>query len=185
MTSLLDPEFEQPTMETPAATTEAAALAELKAVAKKNKLFKSYIGQGFYGTHLPSVILRNLLENPAWYTSYTPYQAEISQGRLEALLNFQTLVSDLTGMAIANASMLCEATAASEAMTLAKRSVKAKGNVFIVHADCHPQTIEVIQTRAQPLGIEVRLVKSQAEWDAAVAGDDYFAAIGQYPATNG
>ena len=172
-------------METPAATTEAAALAELKAVAKKNKLFKSYIGQGFYGTHLPSVILRNLLENPAWYTSYTPYQAEISQGRLEALLNFQTLVSDLTGMAIANASMLCEATAASEAMTLAKRSVKAKGNVFIVHADCHPQTIEVIQTRAQPLGIEVRLVKSQAEWDAAVAGDDYFAAIGQYPATNG
>ena len=172
-------------MDVPAATTESAALAELKAIAQKNKLFKSYIGQGFYGTHLPSVILRNLLENPGWYTSYTPYQAEISQGRLEALLNFQTVVSDLTAMPIANASMLCEATAASEAMTLAKRSVKAKGNVFIVHADCHPQTIEVVKTRAEPLDIEVRLVSSESEWDTAIAGDDYFAALGQYPASNG
>ena len=172
-------------MDVPAATTESAALAELKAIAQKNKLFKSYIGQGFYGTHLPSVILRNLLENPGWYTSYTPYQAEISQGRLEALLNFQTVVSDLTAMPIANASMLCEATAASEAMTLAKRSVKAKGNVFIVHADCHPQTIEVVKTRAEPLDIEVRLVSSESEWNTAIAGDDYFAALGQYPASNG
>lgn len=172
-------------MDVPAATTEAAALAELKAIARKNKLFKSFIGQGFYGCHLPSVILRNLLENPAWYTSYTPYQAEISQGRLEALLNFQTMVSDLTAMPVANASMLCEATAAAEAMTLAKRSVKAKGNVFLVHTDCHPQTIEVIQTRAQPLGIEVRLIKSQADWIAAIAADDYFAAIAQYPTSSG
>jgi glycine dehydrogenase len=137
----------------PAAITEAAALAELKALAGKNQIFKSFIGQGYYGTHTPGVILRNILENPAWYTAYTPYQAEISQGRMEALVNFQTMVCDLTGMPMANASMLDEATAAAEAMTLAKRSVKAKGNVFIVSGDCHPQTIEVIQTRAAPLGI--------------------------------
>jgi glycine dehydrogenase len=140
----------------PAAITEAAALAELKAIAAKNKVFKSFIGQGYYGTHTPGVILRNILENPAWYTAYTPYQAEISQGRMEALVNFQTMVCDLTGMPMANASMLDEATAAAEAMTLAKRSVKAKGNVFIVSGDCHPQTIEVIQTRAAPLGITVQ-----------------------------
>jgi glycine dehydrogenase len=143
-------------MDIPAAITEAAALAELKAVAAKNQIFKSFIGQGYYGTHTPGVILRNILENPAWYTAYTPYQAEISQGRMEALVNFQTMVCDLTGMPMANASMLDEATAAAEAMTLAKRSVKAKGNVFIVSGDCHPQTIEVIQTRAAPLGITVQ-----------------------------
>ncbi|MBP8182691.1 MAG: aminomethyl-transferring glycine dehydrogenase [Rhodoferax sp.] len=172
-------------MAIPAAITEAAALAELKAVAAKNQIFKSFIGQGYYGTHTPGVILRNILENPAWYTAYTPYQAEISQGRMEALVNFQTMVCDLTGMPIANASMLDEATAAAEAMTLAKRSVKAKGNVFIVSGDCHPQTIEVIQTRAAPLGITVKVIKSADEWHAAIAGDDYFAAMSQYPASSG
>ena len=172
-------------MAIPAAISEAAALAELKACADKNKIFKSFIGQGYYGTHTPGVILRNSLENPAWYTAYTPYQAEISQGRMEALVNFQTMVCDLTGMPMANASMLDEATAAAEAMTLAKRSVKAKGNVFIVSGDCHPQTIEVVQTRAAPLGIIVKVIKSTEEWHAAIAGDDYFAALNQYPASSG
>ncbi len=164
-------------MDIPDAITEAAALAELKSLADKNQVFKSYIGQGYYGTHTPGVILRNILENPAWYTAYTPYQAEISQGRMEALVNFQTMVCDLTGMPMANASMLDEATAAAEAMTLAKRSVKAKGNTFIVGGDCHPQTIEVIQTRAAPLDITVKVVRSTDEWHAAIAQDDYFAAI--------
>ena len=172
-------------MAIPEAITEAAALAELKALAGKNKIFKSFIGQGYYGTHTPGVILRNILENPAWYTAYTPYQAEISQGRMEALINFQTLVCDLTGMPIANASMLDEATAAAEAMTLAKRSVKAKGSVLIVGGDCHPQTIEVVQTRAATMGIEVRVVRSSDAWHAAIAGDDYFAALNQYPGSSG
>ena len=172
-------------MQLPPAITEAAALAELKAVAGRNQLLKSFIGQGYHGTHTPGVILRNVLENPAWYTAYTPYQAEISQGRMEALINFQTMVCDLTGMAIANASMLDEATAAAEAMTLAKRSVKSKGNTFIVGGDCHPQTIEVVQTRAKPLGFTVKLANSAAEWEAALAGDDYFAVLAQYPSTSG
>ncbi|WP_291924881.1 aminomethyl-transferring glycine dehydrogenase [Limnohabitans sp.] len=172
-------------MQLPAPVTEAAALAELKSMAQQNQLLKSFIGQGYYGTHTPGVILRNILENPAWYTAYTPYQAEISQGRMEALVNFQTMVCDLTGMPIANASMLDEATAAAEAMTLAKRSVKAKGHVFIVSGDCHPQTIEVIQTRAAPLGITVKLVRSGDEWQAAIAQDDYFAALNQYPGSSG
>ena len=172
-------------MDLPPAATEAAALAELKAIAAKNKVFKSFIGQGYYGTHTPGVILRNVLENPAWYTAYTPYQAEISQGRMEALVNFQTMVTDLTGMAIANASMLDEATAAAEAMTLAKRSVKAKGNVIVVAGDAHPQTIEVIQTRARPLGLTVKLANSATEWAEALKGDDYFAVLAQYPSTSG
>ncbi len=172
-------------MRLPAPASEAEALAEMKALAAKNKVFKSYIGQGYYGTHTPGVILRNILENPAWYTAYTPYQAEISQGRMEALVNFQTMVTDLTGMAIANASMLDEATAAAEAMTLAKRSVKAKGKAFVVSGDVHPQTIEVIQTRAAPLGLEVRIAMSGEEWDSMLAADDYFAAFTQYPASSG
>ncbi len=172
-------------MQLPPAATEAAALTELKAIAQKNKLYRNFIGQGYYGTHTPGVILRNILENPAWYTAYTPYQAEISQGRMEALVNFQTMVTDLTGMAIANASMLDEATAAAEAMTLAKRSVKAKGNTIVVAGDCHPQTIEVIQTRAKPLGLTVKLANSAAEWAEALKGDDYFAVLAQYPSTSG
>ncbi|MFM1908789.1 MAG: hypothetical protein RLZZ591_2466, partial [Pseudomonadota bacterium] len=172
-------------MAIPDAVTEAQALAELKAIAGRNQRFKSFIGQGYYGTHTPGVILRNILENPAWYTAYTPYQAEISQGRMEALVNFQTLVCDLTAMPIANASMLDEATAAAEAMTLAKRSVKAKGNTLVVAGDTHPQTIEVIQTRAKPLGLTVQLANSAEEWKAALAGDDYFAVLAQYPSTSG
>ena len=171
-------------MAIPAPVTEAEALKQLKAIASKNKVLKSFIGQGYYGTHTPGVILRNILENPAWYTAYTPYQAEISQGRMEALINFQTMICDLTGMPIANASMLDEATAAAEAMTLAKRSVKSKSNTFVVAGDCHPQTIEVIQTRAKPLGITVLLANSAPEWHAALQGD-YFAVLAQYPASSG
>ena len=171
-------------MAIPAPVTEAEALKQLKAIASKNKVLKSFIGQGYYGTHTPGVILRNILENPAWYTAYTPYQAEISQGRMEALINFQTMICDLTGMPIANASMLDEATAAAEAMTLAKRSVKSKSNTFVVAGDCHPQTIEVIQTRAKPLGITVLLANSAPEWHAALQGD-YFAVLAQYPTTSG
>jgi glycine dehydrogenase len=168
-------------MDLPAPLTEAQALEELRALAARNQVFRSFIGQGYHGTHTPGVILRNILENPAWYTAYTPYQAEISQGRMEALVNFQTMVCDLTGMAIANASMLDEATAAAEAMTLAKRSVKSASNTFIVAGDCHPQTIEVIRTRAAPLGIEVKVGFAPKLMDEG----DYFAVIAQYPSTSG
>jgi glycine dehydrogenase len=171
-------------MKLPPAATEAQALAELRAIASGNKVYKSFIGQGYYGTLTPGVILRNILENPAWYTAYTPYQAEISQGRMEALVNFQTMVCDLTAMPIANASMLDEATAAAEAMTLAKRTVKSKSNVFVVGGDCHPQTLEVVRTRAQPLGIEVLVVDSAEEWNRAMQGE-MFAALIQYPASSG
>ena len=169
----------------PAAMSEVDALAKIRAVAGKNQVFRSFIGQGYYGTHTPNVILRNILENPAWYTAYTPYQAEISQGRMEALINFQTMCADLTGMEIASASLLDEATAAAEAMTLAKRSAKAKGNVIVVSGDAHPQTIEVMRTRAEPLDLTIKLANSAEEWDAAIAGDDYFAALIQYPASSG
>ena len=172
-------------MALPAPVSEAAALAELRVVASKNRVMKSFIGQGYHDTLTPGVILRNILENPAWYTAYTPYQAEISQGRMEALVNFQTMVCDLTGMAIANASMLDEATAAAEAMTLAKRSVKSKSDTIVVAGDCHPQTIEVIRTRAAPLGIAVQLANSAAEWDTLVAGGNYFAVLIGYPTTSG
>ena len=167
-------------MQLPAPVTEAAALAELKAIAKQNKLLKSFIGQGYYGTHTPGVILRNILENPAWYTAYTPYQAEISQGRMEALVNFQTMVCDLTGMAIANASMLDEATSAAEAMTLALRVGKSKSTTFFVADDVLPQTLEVIQTRAEPLGLTVLVGKAQEALQ-----HDSFAVLLQYPGVNG
>src|SRR5947207_927459 len=138
-----------------AAKGEEEALDLLKAMARRNRIVKSYIGQGYYGTLTPPVIRRNVLENPAWYTAYTPYQPEISQGRLEALVNFQTMVCDLTGMAIANASMLDEATAAAEAMTLVRRISTSKSARFFVADDVFPQTIDVIRTRAAPLGIDV------------------------------
>ena len=143
-------------------------------------MLKSFIGQGYYGTHTPGVILRNILENPAWYTAYTPYQAEISQGRMEALVNFQTMVCDLTGMPIANASMLDEATSAAEAMTLALRVGKSKSTVLFVADDVLPQTLEVIQTRAEPLGLTVTVGKAQ---DALQ--HESFALLLQYPGVNG
>ena len=164
----------------PESITEEEALAKIRLIARKNKVFKNFIGQGYYGTLTPNVILRNILENPAWYTAYTPYQAEISQGRMEALINFQTMVADLTGMDISNASLLDEATAAGEAMTLAKRSAKSKSNVFFVANDVHPQTLEVLHTRADGIGIELHI------GDAANAIKvDSFGVLLQYPNTFG
>ncbi|AOK28373.1 MULTISPECIES: aminomethyl-transferring glycine dehydrogenase [Burkholderia] len=160
--------------------SEAEALAALRALADKNQVFRSYIGQGYYDTHTPAVILRNVLENPAWYTAYTPYQPEISQGRLEALLNFQQMIIDLTGLAVSNASLLDEATAAAEAMTLLQRAGKPQSNVFYVADDVLPQTLEVVKTRAKPAGIEV---KTGPAADAAHAGA--FGVLLQYPGANG
>jgi glycine dehydrogenase len=167
-------------MDLPEPLSEADALAEMRAIAGQNKLLKSFIGQGYHGTHTPGVILRNILENPAWYTAYTPYQAEISQGRMEALVNFQTMVCDLTGMAIAGSSMLDEATAAAEAMTLAMRVGKSKSTTFFVADDVLPQTLEVVRTRAAPLGINV--VCGPAD-QAGSAGA--FASLLQYPGVGG
>ncbi len=171
----------------PEAITEEEALAKIRQIALKNQVFRSFIGQGYYGTHTPKVILRNILENPAWYTAYTPYQAEISQGRMEALINFQTLCADLTGMEIANASLLDEATAAAEAMTLAKRSAKSKSDVFFVHDAVHPQTLELLRTRAEPLGIVLELGTPEQAMDAECFGvllqyPDTFGHIGDYKA---
>ena len=167
-------------LDLPAPIDEHEALARIRGLAKKNRVFRSFIGQGYYGTRTPNVILRNILENPAWYTAYTPYQAEISQGRMEALINFQTMLSDLTGMDIANASLLDEGTAAAEAMTLAKRSAKSKSNVFFVSERVHPQTLEVLHTRADGLGIELRVGP-----DAEAAQADSFGVLLQYPDTFG
>ena len=160
--------------------SEGELLFFLGQVAKKNQVLTSLIGQGYYGTVTPPAIQRNILENPAWYTAYTPYQPEISQGRLEALLNYQTMICDLTGLEIANASLLDEATAAAEAMTMAQRVAKSKAKAFFVDQDCHPQNIAVIQTRAAPLGIEV-IVGNPDEIDA----DAVFGGIFQYPSTYG
>ncbi|MBB5207096.1 aminomethyl-transferring glycine dehydrogenase [Chiayiivirga flava] len=169
----------------PEAMTEEAALAKIAGIAKKNQVLRSFIGQGYYGTHTPKVILRNILENPAWYTAYTPYQAEISQGRMEALINFQTMCAELTGMEIANASLLDEATAAAEAMTLAKRSAKSKSSTFLVAGDTHPQTLDVLRTRAEPLGLRIAVANSGEEYAAAIAAGDYFGVLVQYPASSG
>jgi glycine dehydrogenase len=163
------------------AISEPHALAHLRRLADRNRVLTSLIGQGYYGTHTPGVILRNVLENPAWYTAYTPYQPEISQGRLEALLNFQTMVCDLTGLEIANASMLDEATAAAEAMTLCRRSSRHAGGAFFVDAQCHPQTIAVVATRAEPLGIDVVVGDPSADLSPA----DTFGVLLQHPGTSG
>ncbi len=162
------------------AKSESELLHFMRETAGKNKVLKSLIGMGYYGTVTPPAIQRNVLENPAWYTAYTPYQPEISQGRLEALLNFQTMVSDLTGLEIANASLLDEATACAEAMTMAQRVAKSKAKAFFVDRDCHPQNIEVIKTRAAPLGIEV-IVGDPDKMDARAV----FGAVFQYPGTYG
>ncbi|WP_322400038.1 aminomethyl-transferring glycine dehydrogenase [Massilia luteola] len=161
---------------------EQAALAKLQGIAAQNKVMKSLIGQGYYGTHTPPVILRNIFENPAWYTAYTPYQPEISQGRLEAILNFQQVITDLTGMGIANASMLDEGTAAAEAMTLIQRVGKSSSKVFYVADDVLPQTLEVIQTRALPIGVEVRTVAAS---DIDKLAESCFGVLLQYPGVNG
>ena len=162
------------------ALSEPQLLAKMREVASRNRPMISLIGQGYYGTHLPAVIQRNVLENPAWYTPYTPYQPEISQGRLEALLNFQTMIVDLTGLEIANASLLDEATAAAEAMAMARRVTKSQANTFFVDRDCHPQTIAVVQTRAEPLGWNV-IVGDPADLDPA----SVFGALFQYPGSSG
>ncbi|HEB27527.1 MAG TPA: glycine dehydrogenase (aminomethyl-transferring) [Porticoccus sp.] len=161
-------------------TTEQEALSELRAIASQNRVLKNFIGQGYYNCITPNVILRNVLENPAWYTAYTPYQPEISQGRLEALLNFQTMITDLTGMDLASASLLDEGTAASEAMTLCQRMSKSKGKVFFVDQHCLPQTIEVVETRAEPMGLEV-VVGDPAD----VGEHDCFGVLLQYPGVDG
>ena len=169
-------------LELPTARSEPEALAWLKGIMGKNRVLKSCIGQGYSGTHTPGVIQRNILENPGWYTAYTPYQAEIAQGRLEALLNFQTLITDLTGLDVANASLLDEGTAAAEAMSLALAG-KPKGKTIFVSDRCHPQTIDVVVTRAEPHGIEVRIGDWQAFDPAACEG--LFAVLVQYPDTRG
>ena len=166
--------------------TENEYLDNLASIAKKNKVFKSYIGLGYYNTFVPNVIKRNVLENPGWYTAYTPYQAEIAQGRLEAILNFQTMVMDLTAMPIANASLLDEATAAAEAMIMfyanrTREQIKNNVNKFLVSEDCFPQTIQLLYTRSQPLGIELEVKKiTQHE-----LSDAYFGMLLQYPNVNG
>ncbi len=167
----------------PPARSESEILADLRQMAGKNKLYRSYIGMGYAGCITPPVIQRNILENPGWYTQYTPYQAEIAQGRLEALLNFQTMITDLTGMEIANASMLDEGTAAAEAMTLCKRAMprKSTANVFFVSELCHPQTIDVVRTRAEPMGYEV-VVGDHTSYDFS---QPTFGVLVQYPATDG
>ncbi len=170
-------------LDLPAAVSEPAVLAELRVLADRNRVTVPMIGTGYSGTHTPGVLLRNVLENPAWYTAYTPYQPEISQGRLEALLDFQTVVQDLTGLPIAGASLLDEATAAAEAMTLARRTSKAPQDAaFLVDADCHPQTVAVLRTRAEPLGLPVRLLDISTELPDDL---EIFGVLLQYPGSSG
>src|ERR1041385_4562810 len=164
----------------PAAKTEQEALEALRLLAAQNQVFRSYLGMGYHDCVTPTVIQRNIRENPGWYTAYTPYQAEIAQGRLEALLNFQTMIVDLTKLDIANASLLDEATAAAEAMMLCHASVPNR-KTFFVADNCHPQTIQVVQTRAKPLGIEVKI----EDYARFKFDDTVFGALVQYPATDG
>ena len=163
--------------------SEYKALRKLKNIAKKNKVYSSFIGMGYYGTYTPYVILRNILENPGWYTSYTPYQPEVAQGRLEMLLNFQQMVVDFTGMDIANASLLDEGTAAAEAMGLSHRLNKKDSNLVFVSENCHPQTIDVIQTRAEPMGLKVLIGDEDKVLDQLK--EDLVCGILQYPGTLG
>jgi len=166
----------------PVAASEPEMLAELRALADRNQVLTPMIGLGYHGTHTPAVIRRNVLESPAWYTAYTPYQPEISQGRLEALLNFQTMVADLTGVPVANASLLEEGTAAAEALTLCRRASKSPGGAaFVVDADCHPQTIAVVRTRAEPLGLPVVV----ADTSAGLPDGEVFGVLLQYPGSSG
>jgi glycine dehydrogenase len=169
------------TLGLPEAATEAASLAELRALAARNRPLVQMIGLGYYGTTTPPVIRRNVLESPAWYTAYTPYQPEISQGRLEALINFQTMVADLTGLPVANASMLDESTAAAEAMTLVRRAGRSKSARFLVDADTFPQTVAVIETRAEPLGIEVVV----ADLTEGLPAGEFFGVLVSYPGASG
>src|SRR5437899_11000253 len=164
-----------------AALGETEALAHMSELASKNEVFTSLIGQGYSGTILPAVIQRNILENPAWYTAYTPYQPEISQGRLEALFNFQTMICDLTGLDVANASLLDEGTAAAEAMALAERAAQAKSKSFFVDAEVHPQTLAVLRTRAEPLGWNLIVGDPLTDLDKA----EVLGALLQYPGTTG
>jgi len=159
---------------------EAEVLARLRRLAAKNRVLRSFIGMGYHGTHTPGVILRNVLENPAWYTAYTPYQPEISQGRLEALMTFQTMIADLTALDVANASLLDEGTAAAEAMALAARSHATAGGAFFVADDCHPQTIAVVRARAEAAGIPIVVGPA-----AGALATDCFGVLLQYPATTG
>src|SRR5438132_2592263 len=164
----------------PEAKSEAAALAELRAISKKNKVEKTFIGAGYSDCITPPVIQRNVFENPGWYTAYKPYQAELAQGRLEALLNFQTMITDLTGLEIANASLLDEATAAAEAMALC-HAVVPNRKTFFVADNCYPQTIAVVQTRAKPLGITIKI----GDYSRFKLHENIFGALVQYPATDG
>ena len=173
-------------LDIPEAMTEVEYAAHIKSIGEKNKLYKSYIGLGYYDTVVPNVVKRNVLENPGWYTAYTPYQAEIAQGRLEALLNFQTMVSDLTGLEVANASLLDEATAAAEAMIMlynsrSRAATKRGVSKFFVSADCFPQTIDLLHTRSTPLGIELII----GDYNEVHLSDEFFGALLQYPSVNG
>ncbi|PSL00137.1 glycine dehydrogenase (decarboxylating) alpha subunit /glycine dehydrogenase (decarboxylating) beta subunit [Murinocardiopsis flavida] len=178
---ILDPGGNPAALRLPEAAGEQQALGELRGLASRNQVLTSMIGLGYYDTVTPPVILRNILENPAWYTAYTPYQPEISQGRLEALLNFQTMVADLTGLPVAGASLLDEATAAAEAMTLARRASKARSSAFVVDADVFPQTLDVLRTRAEPLGIDIVV----ADLSKGLPEGDAFGVLAQYPAAGG
>ena len=168
-------------LDLPPPLSESEALARLRELAERNVVARSYLGMGYYGTITPPALRRNLLENPGWYTAYTPYQPEIAQGRLEALLNFQTMVCDLTAMEIANASLLDEATAAAEAMAMACNAARGNRTTFVIAANCHPQTIAVVRTRATPLDLRI-VVAAPAEMEF---DDDTFGVLLQYPATDG